>query len=489
MKESIAANTGVPLELLEFVERLRKMEELPGGGIPQCFDTAMPIVVARAPGRLDVLGGVAEYSGATLLSIPTREAVLVAVQALQGGNALRLVWLKQSGVSRAFEAPLAQMQPGGRLIAFDEARAWLNARPGSGWIAPVLGPMLAMLHQKELPFPGGVTIFIQSTLPEGSGAGEAPALGVAVLQALSVLLEIPLKGLDMARLVQSGTQQLTGAAQGLVEPLTASTGNEDELLAVKCQPGKVESAFRIPESLALWGITTGETTEAHEAQKLKVRIAAFMGYRIMAELSELPWKYSFDSSHAIVDDVRWHGYLANVSPLAYEAEFRKSLAESMGGRAFLDRYRANCDPCTKVDPEGNYPVRPATELPIYENARVKRFRSLIGLEPNEDNLSRMGELMHASHEHYRRCGLVSPGADTLVALSRAAGPARHLFGARLMGWGGGGTVLVLGRKTARAEEAVAAIVREFATAAGHTPHVFQGSSPGAEAVGFLRFRL
>ncbi|MEO8209860.1 MAG: galactokinase family protein, partial [bacterium] len=43
------------------------------------FDEASEILLARAPGRLDVMGGIADYSGALVLELPVREAARVAV--------------------------------------------------------------------------------------------------------------------------------------------------------------------------------------------------------------------------------------------------------------------------------------------------------------------------------------------------------------------------------------------------------------------------
>ena len=38
------------------------------------------MIVTRAPGRLDVMGGIADYSGALVLQLPLAEACHVAVQ-------------------------------------------------------------------------------------------------------------------------------------------------------------------------------------------------------------------------------------------------------------------------------------------------------------------------------------------------------------------------------------------------------------------------
>src|SRR5258708_30362720 len=49
-------------------------------GQPDFFDTTRPIALARAPGRLDLMGGIADYSGSLVLELPLAVATRVAVQ-------------------------------------------------------------------------------------------------------------------------------------------------------------------------------------------------------------------------------------------------------------------------------------------------------------------------------------------------------------------------------------------------------------------------
>src|SRR6266480_2384763 len=49
------------------------------------FDRAAPIIVARAPGRLDLMGGIADYSGALVLELPLAAATFVAAQPASDG--------------------------------------------------------------------------------------------------------------------------------------------------------------------------------------------------------------------------------------------------------------------------------------------------------------------------------------------------------------------------------------------------------------------
>lgn len=66
-----------------FLRRLRRAyasSDLEAATLRRCIDPRVPIHVARAPGRLDVMGGFADYSGSDALLLPTREACHAAVQ-------------------------------------------------------------------------------------------------------------------------------------------------------------------------------------------------------------------------------------------------------------------------------------------------------------------------------------------------------------------------------------------------------------------------
>ena len=154
------------------------------------------------------------------------------------------------------------------------------------------------------------------------------------------------------------------------------------------------------------------------------------------------------------------------------------------GDEFRALYGGTTDSVTRVDPNQTYTVRQPTAHPIHENARVRRFATLLEADPNEPALREMGELMYGSHASYSACGLGSDGTDLLVELVREAGPAAGLYGAKITGGGSGGTVAILGR--ADAGEAVAGIARRYREATGREPYLFAGSSPGACHFGVRR---
>ena len=63
-----------------FIETLSKLEGHPAPEMRTLFEPQAEITVARAPGRLDVMGGIADYSGSLMLELPIAEATLCEFQ-------------------------------------------------------------------------------------------------------------------------------------------------------------------------------------------------------------------------------------------------------------------------------------------------------------------------------------------------------------------------------------------------------------------------
>ena len=212
-----------------------------------------------------------------------------------------------------------------------------------------------------------------------------------------------------------------------------------------------------------------------------------MGYRMIAEQAGLKVATRSDEGVLQIDDPRWSGFLANLSTADFDREFAPRLPAELRGDEFLARFGGTTDSVTRVNPGQTYAVRQPTAHPIHENARVRRFATLLEKDPDESGLLEMGELMYGSHASYSACGLGSDGTDLLVDMVREAGPAAGLYGAKITGGGSGGTVAILGRTGAG--EAVAEIARRYREATGREPYLFAGSSPGACHVGVRRAAL
>jgi galactokinase len=318
-------------------------------------------------------------------------------------------------------------------------------------------------------------------VPEGKGVSSSAAVEVAAMRAVAALAGREIGGEEIARLCQVAENRVVGAPCGIMDQMTSAVGRQDQLLALLCQPATVEGYANVPEGVAFWGIDSGIRHAVSGSDYTSVRTGAFMGYRIIAAAAGLEAKPASGgvAGQVVIDDPRWRGFLANLTPDEFRGEFAAVVPREMTGREFLDHYGGTTDAVTRVDASRSYAVREPTFHPIGENLRVHRFRELLQSTVTEQALVEMGELMFAAHESYSACGLGSDGTDLLVQLVRERGPQHGLYGAKITGGGSGGTVCILGRSDA--DPLIDAIAREYRERTGRETYIFRGSSPGAWA--------
>ena len=437
------------------------------------------LFVARAPGRLDVMGGIADYSGSLVLQWPIREATRVALCP----SAERRIVITSSapggGPERRCEVPLDLVTDAHR--PYDDVRAWFAADPDRHWAAYVAGVFHVLAREHGVRFHTGAVIVVESDVPEGKGVSSSAAIEAATMEAVVAAWQVEMEPRLRAVRCQLVENLIVGAPCGVMDQMAAICGEADSLMALLCQPAEFRGTLRLPRELRLWGIDSGIRHAVTGADYGAVRVGAFMGYRILAELAGLRVLPGEREGHVQVEDSRWHGYLANVGSDVFR-RFAPHVPESMDGGTFLDRFQGTTDLVTRVDPARRYAIRTPTAHPIYEHERVNEWsRELASPSPDA---ARLGELMYESHASYSACGLGSDGTDRLVALARDAGAARGIYGAKITGGGSGGTVALLAG--ARAGDAVRSIAHRYAEESGRGGYVFEGSSPGASRIGAIR---
>jgi L-arabinokinase len=468
----------MPSDFAAHVERLRSLPRYPDALLQTLFEPDMPIVSARAPGRLDVMGGIADYSGALVLELPIAEAAFATVQVVRESGVM-IASVKPDGISPAIVATIGERH-WAELVEGDLelAHAFFSQHPQSAWAAYIAGPVLVLLQETQATLKGGLRILIDSSVPEGKGVSSSAAVEVATMRALAAALGIDVPGEKLAGLCQVAENLVAGAPCGIMDQMTSMLGRESELLALRCQPAVVEGFVSIPEEIAFWGIDSGVRHSVGGSDYSSVRCGAFMGYRIIADVVGLATKPARGETRAVeIDDPHWNGYLANLAPNEFRDRFAEHVPDCMSGSEFLERYAGVTDRVTRVDPDRKYAVLAPTVHPIEENQRVGDFRQLLQGSIDEQALLAMGELRYAAHDSYTACGLGSEATDSLVNLVKEAGLRSGLYGAKITGGGGGGTVAILGR--ADAEQTVADVARRYAERTGRETYVFRGSSPGA----------
>jgi galactokinase len=448
-------------------------EDVPG----RFFEPGRPVVEARAPARLDVLGGIADYSGATVLELPLDRSVRVAAQATGDGLLVARSDRTDGMGATVVEAriPRVVIDDGPAAGAPQRLRAALEA-DDAHWAAYVLGP-LAVLHAAGLLSAGGsggVRLFVRSDVPAGAGVSSSAALEVATLRAFAALWDLDLDPLGLALLAQQAEHRVAGAPCGIMDQAAATLGRAGHLLMLRCQasggqPAVVMGQRRLPAGVRVVGLDSGVAHRVAGSQYGRVRTAAFMGRAII-------------TAHDPTEPAG--GYLCNLAPARFLARYAPLLPEELGGAAFIERYGETGDDATRVEPDAVYRVRDCATHPVLEQANVATFlAALYGYERDGDPaaLVEAGAAMYRSHESYgARCGLGTPETDLIVDIVRDLGPAHGLYGAKITGGGAGGTVAILGAGSGL-EGAVEAVRGEYTRRSGRQATALAGSSDGAWA--------
>ncbi|MBP7936679.1 MAG: hypothetical protein KA354_18710 [Phycisphaerae bacterium] len=440
-------------------------------------DQGRPMVVTRAPGRLDCMGGMADFSGALALQLPLGRGVYVAAGRREDQKiVLRSLGVTESGQPAEAEFPLAALyQADGRVATPSALAAQFETSP---WVRHIAGVCLGMLRAGLVPhFGGGLSLVIQSDVPARAGLGMSSAIQVAVAKALVAVLEVEISDGQLLSVCREANTHVVGAQPGLVDHQTCLWGETGVLLQIRCQSDTMMGTLTLPQDVRFAAVDSGVRLPIYDQRYADNRVSALIGKFFIERLMR--------TSGTNGDPLG--GYLANIAPSEYVRRFRNELPVKMKGRDFLGEYDPPEDLAASVDPGRIYKIRSRTEHHIYENDRTHRFlERLARVRRTQDRvtLTEAGELMYASHWSYgQRCGMGSIETDVLVSLIRGAGVAKGLFGAKVTGGGCGGAVAVLMTDTPTAQATLDEACAAYAAKTGKTATVLRGSSPGATAFG------
>lgn len=390
---------------------------------------------ASAPGRMDVMGGIADYSGSLVLQMPIKESTRVRVR-LRNDNHCKITSKAEGNEFSATIDYQAVLKNG--HVEYHYARDYFIRYPEISWSAYVLGCVLVLHREKQIDFKGA-DFEVESTVPLGKGVSSSASIEVAVMKSLEKAFQIKFSGTQLPHFAQMAENLVVGAACGLMDQLTSYFGQEKKLLPIICQPDKLLPLISIPDNIYFMGIDSGVRHSVGGSSYTDVRCGAFMGYSIIARHLGVS---NDDIKHTMLTGNRsalpYQGYLSNISVSEFEKKFESLLPEKMKGSDFIALYNQTIDPVTYVNPRTTYSVKASSSHPVYENDRVHRFMKFLN-ERNPD-VQRLGELMLQSHTSYSACGLGSDRTDEIVEEFQKF---PSVTGAKITGGGSGGTVCAL----------------------------------------------
>jgi galactokinase len=201
-------------------------------GSPTARDRALAAcpgaeVVARAPGRANLIGEHTDYNGGLVLPIALDLSTYVAGR-------------------RAGKVRLTSLHEPGEVVVDTVT----GEGPAAGWglyVAAVVRALLEAGHR-----PDGIDGVVASDVPLGAGLSSSAALEVAVATALAPRL----KGIELARICQRAENHFVGVASGLMDQLSSVSGRAGNALLIDCRSYEIE-LIPVPSSVAVLVIDSG----------------------------------------------------------------------------------------------------------------------------------------------------------------------------------------------------------------------------------------
>ncbi len=213
-----------------------------------CFGAA-PDLVARAPGRVNLIGEHTDYNDGfvlpaaigvhSLLAARLRDDKQVTVIAADFGNA-RSSFALDARIEHCPEQPWS-----------DYVRGMVFAMQAAGL---------------ELP---GAEMVIAGTIPQGSGLSSSASLAVAVGTAFNALGKLGLDPTRIALLAQSAECDFVGTKCGIMDQLVSARGKADHALLIDCRSLDCRT-ISMPQDMAILIVHSGITrglVEGHYNQR------------------------------------------------------------------------------------------------------------------------------------------------------------------------------------------------------------------------------
>ncbi|HXT36558.1 MAG TPA: galactokinase [Chloroflexota bacterium] len=189
-------------------------------------------LIARAPGRVNLIGEHTDYNQGFVLPAAVDRAVLIAGRARPGR-----VISAYAGASDQF----ATWEPEG-------------AKPDQRWMLYLAGVATALLERgAALP---GVELAIAGDVPAGAGMSSSAALCVGAVLLFAALADFPVDGLTAARIAQWAETEYVGVRVGLMDPYASRNGKADHALLLDCR-SQTHELVPLPAGLVLGVCDTG----------------------------------------------------------------------------------------------------------------------------------------------------------------------------------------------------------------------------------------
>ena len=180
----------------------------------QAFGAA-PALIARAPGRVNLIGEHTDYNDGFVLPAAISVESRIAASP-RGDGMIRVVACDFGGAVAEWpvDAPFTPHP----------------AAPWADYIRAMTASMVLRGHALA-----GADIAVSGTVPKGAGLSSSASLMVGIGTALAALSGLAIAPADMARMAQAGECDHVGVRCGIMDQLASAAGRKDHALMIDCR--------------------------------------------------------------------------------------------------------------------------------------------------------------------------------------------------------------------------------------------------------------
>lgn len=404
----------------------------------EAFPDAKKVMIARAPGRVNLIGEHTDYNGLPVLPIAICRDVVIIFSPRKD----RRVNL----VNTSIWFPPRSFDISGRIRPY-AAGNWGNYAKASAQI-------MQEVSRKALI---GMDACICGDIPFGSGLSSSSALVVAVATALAQVNNMALEKRDMAELLARG-ERYVGTEGGGMDQAISLLAEPKKALKIDFFPLNV-SPVSVPEDYSfvvcnslIAAEKSGAARDEYNRRVVECRLGVALldhvltdrartarNLTMLAGLKNMSVERQMTAIDQLPDKPVSIKEAAKIIGIPL-GKFRETLLNLRGGEVVKE-------------PRSGFKVKQRVRHVLSEGKRVEQ--AVRALESG--NITRFGELMNQSHESCARDYEIStPEVDALVDICLDSGA----VGARLTGAGFGGSVIALVQDNA-VPDFVSSVVEQY----------------------------
>ncbi|RMG48374.1 hypothetical protein [Chloroflexus aurantiacus] len=409
------------------------------------FDRDRSITLVRAPGWVDLSGGIVAEASIQTLLWPTGGGVLVALQP----DPEPIIRIRTGQRTDSIPCTALFLPSGPREYADAVNEIDRHCPPRSPWWGPALMAWVALMREEFVRFGGGARILLQ---PQASPGGAATVIA-AFAQALVSAYQVHLAPRELAITCAEGLRQIDSRNFDLIGTLTTVCAPANEVMVVQPHTAAIGGSVHLPPGCAIWTLRVGEVS-----RQLPSRLRATL---------------------ALLDQLIGEEGIVHSEPGTRLAALKLTDFVRDGRERLLAALTARPDMIGEQHAGSSLPALAGFALAEQQRTRLilALLRAATNRTQREDDLRLIGELLTQSHWEQAALGLTDPHADALAA--RMSSPV--VFGVRQPVAASQATLVVFARSDAEAD--IRRIAMEYEAMAGAPVTVIGGSLAGASIGG------